>query len=90
MKKTLISLAAAATLAIGLSTAAKADGIGIGFGVGPYGGVHVGVGLYSPGYYAPGYYSAGYEGCGYRWVDGWYRFHHHMVLGPHRVWTCGY
>ena len=97
MKKTLISLAAAATLAIGLSAAAKADpGFGFGFGFGPHGHPHFGVSVYDPGYgydagYAPGYYGAAESGsdCGFEWVNGWHRMHHHMVFGPHRVWTCG-
>jgi hypothetical protein len=92
MKKTLISLAAAATLAIGLSATAKADpGFGFGFGIGPHGHPHFGVSIYDPGY-APGYYDAGYgDGgdCGFEWVSGWHRVHHHMVYGPHKVWTCG-
>jgi len=22
-------------------------------------------------------------------VTGWHMHHHHMVYGPHKVWTCG-
>ena len=84
MKKTLIALAAAATLAIGFSATANAHPIGFGFG-----GPHFGV-VFSEGY-GPGYYDAGYYGYGDRWhrprcrtewVGG--RWGHH----PHRVLVC--
>lgn len=103
MKKTLISLVAAATLAIGLSATAKADpSFGFGFGIGSGGHAHFGVSVYDPGYsygyhpdyygYHPGYYGAGYgddgSDCGFTWVNGWHRVHHHMVFGPHKVWSC--
>ncbi|MEO9167995.1 MAG: hypothetical protein ABI230_06310 [Aestuariivirga sp.] len=82
MKKTLIALAAAATLAVGFSATANAHPIG-------FGGPHFGV-VFSEGY-GPGYYDAGYHGYGDRWhrprcrtewVGG--RWGHH----PHRILVC--
>ena len=99
MKKTLISLAAAAVLAVGFSATAKAGpSFGFGFGLDSSGLSHFGVSV-SDGYgypaYGPGYYGAGYGGagygdsdCGFTWVNDWHRVHHHMVFGPHKVWSC--
>ncbi len=96
MKKTLIALAAATTVAIGLSATAQANpSLGFGFGVDGLGHSHFSVSV-SDGYgypaYSPGYYGSGYDDdadCGFTWVNGWHRSHHHMVFGPHKVWSCG-
>lgn len=69
MKKTLIALTTAATLAIGLSATGKADTIGFGFGFDSTGhstfAVHVSDGPhFGHGFYDPPVYDAGY-GAGY-------------------------
>jgi ABC-type sugar transport system substrate-binding protein len=99
MKKTLISLAAVATLAIGLSATAKADpGLGFGFGIGPNGQPHFGVSVYDPSYgYNPGY-GQSYEDAGYddggdcytQWVPSWHwnAWHTYKVKTMKKVWLC--
>jgi hypothetical protein len=88
MKKTLISLIAAAALAAGFSASAKADpyfGFGVGFGD-PHVNVHFGYGGW--GGYGPGYWGSGFDpGC-FEWVTDWHWHHGHMVYGPHKVWVC--
>ncbi len=96
MKKTLISLAAAATLAIGLSATAKADpAFGFGFGVDPFGHPHFGVHVSDGGYYSPGpgYYGAGYDDgsdCYTQWVPSWRwnAWHTYKVKTMKKVWLC--
>ncbi len=92
MKKTLIALAAAATLAVGLSGAAKADSIwfGVGSGGHPHFGASLGYGGYG-GYGYP-YWGAGYGGgdCGPRLVKTW-RYDPwvgHKVRVLKKVWAC--
>jgi len=90
MKKTLIALTAAATLAIGFSaTSAKADGIYFGIGAGghPHFGMSINSGYgYGGGY---GYYNAGY-GCGPHFIKKWVYnpWVGHMVPKYKKVWTC--
>jgi hypothetical protein len=83
MKKTLIALAAAATLAVGFSATAKADPFGFGFGYGGYGYGHPHFGFaVSEGYgYGDGYgYGWGRPRCHTEWVQGWNH--------PHRILVC--
>jgi hypothetical protein len=62
MRKTLLALAAAATLATGLAAPAQAQrGVGAGIAAGLLGGAIVGGAIASQrGYYGPGYYGPGY------------------------------
>jgi len=62
MRKTLMALAAVATLAVS-AVAAPAHaqrGVGAGIAAGLIGGAIVGGALAGPGYYGPGYYGPGY------------------------------
>jgi hypothetical protein len=62
MRKTLMALAAVATLAISaVATPAHAQrGFGAGLAAGIIGGAIVGGAIAGPGYYGPGYYGPGY------------------------------
>jgi hypothetical protein len=65
MRKSLMALAAVATLAVSAVTPAHAQrGFGVGLAAGVVGGAIVGGALASPYYYGPGYYP-GYYGPGY-------------------------
>lgn len=86
MKKTLIALAAAGTLALGLSGAAKADSFyfGIGSGGHPHFGANFGYGY---PYWGADY---GYGDCGPRLVKTW-RYDPwvgHKVRVLKKVWAC--
>jgi hypothetical protein len=89
MKKTLIAIAAAATLAIGTLAApqpAQARCLGCWIGAGVLGGLIVGSAIahgpyYGPGYYyapGPAYYRPGCYWTHRRWWDGW-RWHSRRV-----------
>lgn len=97
MKKTLIALTAAATLAIGFSaTQAKADSFyfGVGGNGQPHFGMSIGNGYGYGGGYGGGYYNTGwgggYSGCGPHIVKKWVYnpWVHHMVPVWKKVWTC--
>ncbi|MBG1233685.1 hypothetical protein [Aestuariivirga litoralis] len=95
MKKTLIALTAAATLAIGFSaTAAKADGLYFGVGAGgqPNFGISINDG-YGYGYgHHHGYYNAGWDGddCGPKIVKVWkWNYNHTFKYKTFKkVWSC--
>jgi hypothetical protein len=82
MKKTLIALAAVATLAAGMaatSTAAQAK-IHVDLHLGGYG--------YGGGFYDPGYYYDDTPDCGWEYgpVVKWKHHHQVVVYGKH--WVC--
>ncbi len=101
MKKTLISLAAAATLAIGFAASAKADptinfGIQFGAATPDFAPTYFDPGYGDSGYGDHGYHHAAFDGggyddsgdCNYEWVTNWHMRHHHMIYGPHQVVVC--
>jgi hypothetical protein len=75
MRKTLVALAAVATLAVSAVGPAHAQrGVGAAIAGGLIGGAIVGGALAGPGYYGPGYYGPGYGyyGGGPAYVAGPY------------------
>jgi hypothetical protein len=61
MKKTLMAIAAVATIAVSAAAPAHAQrGVGAAIAGGLIGGAIVGGALAGPGYYGPGYYGPGY------------------------------
>jgi hypothetical protein len=76
MRKTLMALAAVATLAISAvaapAHAQRGRGWGPGLAAGIVGGAIIGGALAGPGYYGPGYYGPGYGYGGPAYVGGEY------------------
>jgi hypothetical protein len=84
MRKTLMALAAVATLAVSAAAPAHAQrGFGVGLAAGVVGGAIVGGALASPYYYGPGYYP-GYYGPGY----GYYGRPAYVAADPYAYGGC--